>query len=80
MFYAYVIKSVKTDYLYKGHCECLETRIKAHNSGMTKSIACYIPFELKYFETFETREEAIRRERYFKTAAGRRFLKKKLSE
>ena len=27
---------------------------------------------------FHTKEEAIKREKYFKTAAGRRFLKKKL--
>jgi len=32
-----------------------------------------------YFEEFETREEAIKREKYFKTAAGRKFLKNKIS-
>jgi putative endonuclease len=43
---------------------------------MTKSIRPYIPFELVYSEEFETEIEAINREKYFKTAAGRRFLKK----
>jgi putative endonuclease len=46
---------------------------------MTESIRFYIPFAMVYFETFETREEAIMREKYFKTAAGRRFLKSKLA-
>ena len=46
---------------------------------MTVSIKTYIPFELVYFEKFETEQEAIARERYFKSAAGRRFLKKKLA-
>ena len=79
MFYVYVIKSVDHDFLYKGHCEDLEERILQHNSGMTQSIRPYIPFILVYKEVFETREEAIKREKYFKTAAGRRFLKKVLA-
>ena len=79
MFYAYVIKSTRFDYYYKGHCEDLELRLRQHNSGMTVSIKNYRPFELVYFESLPTRTEAIRRERYFKSAAGRRFLKRKLS-
>ena len=79
MFYAYVLKSIKRDYYYKGHCQNLKKRITQHNSGMTKSVRQYIPLELFYFEEFETEEEAIAREKYFKTAAGRRFLKTKLT-
>jgi putative endonuclease len=45
---------------------------------MTKSIKGFIPFEIIYYEVFETRQQAIKREKYFKTAAGRRFLKAKL--
>jgi putative endonuclease len=78
MFYVYVIKSIHSDYLYKGHCENIEKRLKQHNSGMTQSIKAYAPFILVYQENFDTREEAIEREKYFKTAAGRRFLKTKI--
>ena len=53
--------------------------MKEHNSGMTTSIKKYIPFEIVYFEEFETRKEAIVREKYFKSAAGRRYLKNKLA-
>jgi putative endonuclease len=45
---------------------------------MTESLRPYVPFVLVYYESFETEEMAIAREKYFKTAAGRRFLKKKL--
>jgi len=79
MFYAYVIKSVSIDYFYKVHCEDLEIRLKQHNSGMTESIKPYIPFKIVYFEEFTTREEAIKREKYFKSAAGREFLKSKMA-
>jgi putative endonuclease len=77
LFYTYVIKSIKFDFVYKGHCENLEERLKEHNSGMTRSNKAYLPFEIVYIEYFETRVEAIEREKYFKTAAGRRFLKGK---
>jgi putative endonuclease len=79
MFYAYVLKSLTHDFFYKGHCENPEERLAQHNAGMTKSIQPYIPFELIYKEAFATREDAITREKYFKTSAGRRFLKKMIA-
>jgi putative endonuclease len=79
MFYTYVLKSTNHNYYYKGHCRDLERRLRQHNSGMTASIQPYIPFTLIYFEAFETEQESIEREKYFKSAAGRRFLKKVLS-
>ncbi len=46
---------------------------------MTGSIRPYIPLQLVYFEEFTTEKEAIEREKYFKTSAGRKYLKKKLT-
>jgi len=46
---------------------------------MTTSTRPYIPLVLVYFERFDNEQEAIAREKYFKTATGRRFLKKKLA-
>ncbi len=79
MFYAYVIKSIDHNFVYKGHCENTEARLIQHNSGMTESLRPYIPFKLIYKEEFAIREEAIAREKYFKTSAGRRFLKTVIS-
>ena len=78
MFYAYVLKSMNQDFYYKGHCENLIERLAQHNSGMTESIRPYIPFTIVYMEEFATREDAIKMEKYFKTSAGRRFIKMKL--
>ena len=61
MYYAYVIKSNNHDFHYKGHCEDLSVRLKQHNEGLTKSIKPYLPFEIVYFEEFNTRPEAIAR-------------------
>jgi putative endonuclease len=80
MFFAYVLKSIEHDYFYKGHCQNLEIRLHQHNAGKTESIKPFIPFQIVYFEEFDTEMEAIKREKYFKSAAGRRFLKKKLTQ
>lgn len=56
----------------------MDRRLREHNSGATRSNKFYAPFEIVYFEQLETREEAVAREKYFKSAAGRRFLMKKL--
>lgn len=76
MYYTYIIQSSKSGSLYKGHSEDLATRLNQHNSGKVKSTKSGLPWVLVHYETFQTREEAVSREKYFKTAAGRRFIKK----
>ncbi len=70
--------SQKDGRLYKGQTSDLNERVKQHNSGKTKSTKGFMPWELIYFEKFKTREEAVFREKYFKSGIGREFLKKKL--
>ncbi|MFC5193705.1 MULTISPECIES: GIY-YIG nuclease family protein [Bizionia] len=78
MFYTYVLKSEVDGRRYKGHTDNIASRLLEHNSGKTKSTKGYIPWELVYFESFKTREEAIERERFFKTGVGREFIKNKI--
>jgi len=76
-FYTYVVQSLTdSSYFYKGHCEDLNKRLSQHNAGQTKSIKHKIPFKIVHFELSKTREEAIIKEKYWKTAAGRRYLHK----
>jgi len=78
MYYVYVLKSKVSDFYYKGFCEDLKLRLSQHNSGMTKSNKAYLPFEIVYFEECEKIEEAVKKEKYWKSAAGRKYLKSKL--
>jgi putative endonuclease len=78
MYYAYVLKSADHSYYYKGHCQDLQKRLIQHNSGITASIKPFIPFVIIYYEIFSTEIEAVNREKYFKSAAGRRYLKNKI--
>jgi len=76
MFYAYILKCSTDSTLYKGHTDNIEKRLKEHNSGKSDYTSRKGPWEIVYFEEFQTRKEAIRREKYFKSAAGRKYIKK----
>ncbi|MEC4003073.1 GIY-YIG nuclease family protein [Flavobacterium sp. SUN052] len=74
-YFVYVLESEIDGRLYKGQTSNIENRLKEHNSGKTRSTKGFIPWKLVYFEKFITREEAVLREKYFKTGSGREFLK-----
>jgi putative endonuclease len=76
MYYAYVLKNLN-GFLYKGSTGLMDERIDQHNGNIkypayTKTRG---PWKLVYFEIFETRAEAMRREKFFKSGVGRDFLK-----
>jgi putative endonuclease len=78
MYYVYVLKSISYGNLYKGYCSDLGKRLSEHNSGKTRSNKAFIPWEIAYYELCSSLEEAISREKYFKSSAGRRYLKKRM--
>lgn len=78
MYYAYVLINGKGEF-YKGHSDDMNKRLREHNSGVTKSTRKANDWKIVYNEEYKTREEAIKREKYFKSSAGRKFLKHKLA-
>jgi len=73
-YYVYVLRSLKTNYRYIGYTNNLKRRFKEHEKGLTKSIRFQRPFKPVRIEEYNTRLEAIRRERWLKTGAGREWL------
>ena len=74
-YFVYVLKSEIDGRLYKGQTTDIENRLKEHNAGKTKSTKGFIPWKLVYFEQFDFIQEAVAREKYFKSGSGREFLK-----
>jgi len=74
MFYIYVIKSSKGK-LYTGHTGDINKRLSEHNSGLCKSTKIDKGWRLIYSETFESRGDAMKREKWLKTGTGRKFIK-----
>ena len=62
MNYTYILKC-KDDSLYTGWTNDLKKRITSHNAGKgAKYTKARRPVELVYYEEFQTREEAVKRE------------------
>ena len=60
--YTYIVKC-SDNTLYTGWTNNLEKRIKTHNAGKgAKYTKSRLPVTLVYYETFQTKEEAMRRE------------------
>jgi putative endonuclease len=78
MYYVYVLKSRLDGKLYYGQTQDLDNRLNEHNSGKVKSTAGRTPLDLTYYEVRNTREEALKREKFFKSGFGRMYLKQKL--
>ena len=75
MYYVYIIYSTKSERYYVGLSRVIEQRLLAHNRGKVRSTRPFIPWKLVYSEPFETRVQAREREKYLKSAAGRRWRK-----
>ncbi len=78
MYYTYVLVSLKDHLLYIGFSEDVKKRLAAHNAGLNMSTKPRRPFELIYYEAHFNKEDALRREAYFKTAKGKSTLKQML--
>ncbi len=73
----YVLKD-SVGKLYKGVTNDLKRRLAEHRRGHTQSTRHLKNLRVVYTEEYDNFEQARNREIYFKTAAGRKFLKKVL--
>ena len=75
MNYTYIL-SCADGSLYTGWTNDLEKRLAAHNSGRGGHYTrAHRPVALAYYETFETKEEAMRREAAIKKLSRPEKLK-----
>jgi len=76
----YVLISRRDGRLYVGSTSDLERRITDHSTGKNISTASRRPLALVYFEGHLNKSDALRRERYFKTAKGKVTLKQMIRD
>jgi putative endonuclease len=77
-YYIYVLRSVADRQFYVGLTNNLLGRIDDHNAGCVVSTKRRIPLELIYWEGCLNRGDAAQREKYLKSAWGKRYLKWRL--
>jgi len=80
MYYTYIIKSEKDGTYYTGQCKSLSERLFKHNKGYSSSTKAKKPWELVYFEEFETRNQAARRELEIKRNKSRKYIEELISK
>ena len=78
MFYTYVLLSEKDNQFYCGFTIDLKKRVNEHQTGLVSSTVNRRPLKLVYYEACLNETDALKREKYFKTGFGRRFLKNRI--
>src|SRR5437867_12475702 len=76
--YVYVLRSLVDIQFYVGLTRDLRARLHSHNKGLIASTKRRIPFELVYWEGCLNDSDAAQREKYLKTAWGKRYIKTRL--
>jgi putative endonuclease len=74
MFYTYIIYSKSKAKYYIGYTHNLEKRLTRHNSGWSSSTKAGIPWKLVYFEEFDTKSKALKREYELKRMKSRKYI------
>ena len=80
MFYIYILQSKKNKQFYVGYTDDLRNRLKLHNAGRVESTKDRLPMELVYYEACLNQQDATHREKYLKTAWGKRYIKARLKK
>jgi putative endonuclease len=78
MFYSYVLLSDRDGKFYTGFTRNLKLRMKEHERGLVESTRDRRPLKLVYYEACLDEHDAIKREKYFKSGFGRRYLRNRL--
>jgi len=80
LYFIYVLWSNKIQKRYIGSSENVQERLVKHNSGLSNFTSRGIPWILIHKEIFNTKSEALKREKFLKSGAGRAWLDKKYPE
>ena len=80
-FVVYILYSEKFNKNYTGFTSNLIERFKSHNILETKGFTIkFRPWKVIYVEFFNSKTEAMKREKYLKTGIGREFIKNLISQ
>jgi len=75
VYTVYVLYSSKYNKIYIGYTSDLKSRFLSHNKLATKGYTVrYRPWEILFTEDFESKSEAMKREKQLKSGKGREFV------
>ncbi len=77
-YYVYVLQSIKDGEFYVGYSHNIQGRVEEHNKGKVPSTRLRLPMKLVYWEGCINQQDATQREKYLKTAWGKRYIKNRI--
>jgi putative endonuclease len=66
MYHVYLLKSKKNNGLYIGYTRDIQRRLKQHNSGKVEYTRKHLPWNIIYYESYISLEDAKKREKSLK--------------
>ena len=78
MVFVYVLESIADSIRYVGMTTHLENRLIQHNAGKSKFTKGHLPWKIIYYESTVDFASGRILEKYFKSAAGKKYINKKL--
>ncbi|MBN2103338.1 GIY-YIG nuclease family protein [bacterium] len=78
-FYVYVLQSTIDNQFYVGYSINIQKRVDEHNRGRVKATKYRKTLNLVYWEGCLNQKDAIKREKYLKTAWGKRYIKNRIT-
>jgi putative endonuclease len=79
MFYVYILRSKLDGKFYTGFTGDLKKRIQDHFEGNVISTKSRRPLELFYYEAYQEKQNALKREKFLKTTKGKQQLRKQFN-
>jgi len=73
-FFVYILQSLKDFSYYVGQCDDLDKRMSKHFDGLSKYTSSKRPWRLRYFEVYNSRTDALKRERAIKNMKSRKYI------
>jgi putative endonuclease len=74
MYYTYIIETLNGKHRFIGHCRNLKSQLNQHNSRNVKATRDNRPWIIIYSEKFKNKNDAISREKYFKSISGQKWI------
>jgi len=79
MLYIYILRSRLDNKLYTGFSGNLKKRLIEHRKGNVDSTKNRRPLELIYYEAYNEKRSALKREKFLKTTKGKIQLRKQIA-
>ena len=75
--FVYILESLSHPvHYYTGSTNNIEARLQKHNEGGCPHTAKFRPWQIKNYFAFNSKERALKFERYLKSGSGREFARR----